>query len=494
MYRALALAILFASGSALANDTGTIQDAIRAAAVGETVTLSPGSYSVSGAGITIDKSLTFAMSKGTTLVCSASPACITISDASGVRIEGGIIALTESSSNITAIYPHGTVSDLTVEGVTVVGTGRAADGTHGHQRGFWNQSGQTLSDIRILHSAFRDVTLGISLNAESSGSVTGAVVDGNDISDVYGGSPGQGYGIHHANGSGNASLVRITNNTIRGTQRHSIYQAKGSDVVIAENSIASHRATLAPGDSRGVARFAINVARSRNVVVMGNTIANSYDGAIGVWGTEDANWPDSDITITGNVVSNWRSFPALTIGTANPPAETEPTSIIVSGNVFAQDMNLADAYTQAAFIYGGKQVSIIGNHVRFAGLSGIGYGFFLHGSGETSGTANYTDDIRFLGNQLVGDGGGTLRFFGLSTAMCAAASRLEFVSNGGSGYAATFFRAAAQANTNIRTVDQAADGLNAWMPVYSDNSAAAAGGVRLGQPYRTSSGQVMVRY
>src|SRR5262249_26784290 len=152
------------------------------------------------------------------------------------------------------------------------------------------------------------------------------------LSTIVGTAVGQGYGIHHANGSGLPSMIWIVDNFIELAQRHSIYQARGSGVVIARNLVVNHRQAVATGDERP----AISVLRSTAVTVKNNVIEGPWDGAIDV-SSGDAGGSESGVTCANNVVRNWHGFPALAIGSQAPQLEGSPADIVVSANQFTND-------------------------------------------------------------------------------------------------------------------------------------------------------------
>jgi nitrous oxidase accessory protein NosD len=157
---------------------GALQAAVAAAPAGGWVVVPPGDYTIAST-ITINKPLTMMLSPAATLTVN-SKAGIAVQDATGVRITGGKFVL--SGPKVTGITCVGTVSNLTIEGVTVVGSGAIADA----QSAFYNVSGQRLSNIRIIDNTIRDVAVGISLNADLAGSISDVLIQGNHLSNLIG--------------------------------------------------------------------------------------------------------------------------------------------------------------------------------------------------------------------------------------------------------------------------------------------------------------------
>jgi Right handed beta helix region len=372
--------------------------------------------------VTISKPLTLLLpaASDAEFVSTPDPA-FDVHDASGVRIAGG--RLTLSARNASAVTYTGTTSNLVIENMVVSGSGAAEDG----QRGFHCASGQTLSDIRIVGNAISNVTLGISLNADLGGRIDGALVQGNRLSTIVGTAVGQGYGIHHANGSGTPSMIWIVDNSIELAQRHSIYQARGSGVVIARNLVVNHRQAVASGEERP----AISVLRSTAVTVKNNVIEGPYDGAIDVNG--DASGSESGVTIANNVVRNWHGFPALAIGSQAPQLEGSPTDVVVSANQFTNDQSatgVSGIQGAALLIWNGKRLTISDNDFGMLNSSVDIDLIAVEGLGESPGTAVYTDQVSFLANCCHSDGGpGTVTCGRVDAPASSAGSQIDFTGN-----------------------------------------------------------------
>jgi hypothetical protein len=401
--------------------------------------------------VTISKtcSIVLPVPAAATITTSANPA-FSVSTASNVSISGGKLVL--SGSAASAVQYVGTVSNLTIEGMTVAGSGSAGDA----QQGFWNNSGQTLSNMRILNNTISGVILGISVNADLSGSINGFLIEGNHLSNIVGTSSGQGYGIHHANGSGNPSNGRIVDNFIEKAQRHSIYQARGSGVVISGNSIYNHRDTVSDGSQRG----ALIVARSKDVAVDSNMVVDSYDGGIEV--ESGAGSECSNIVISNNVIRNTHNFSAMTIGTDNPAVDGTCSDSVVSGNTIYHD-NAVDATFAGALvrIYTGHRLSFVGNQSSLIGAASTQALFYIIGTGETSGTATYTNNLKFTGNVIYGtNGAGATYGFEFGTAASISGIRAEFESNRVDVGNDAFLFDAAQTNANLRAFGTPTTGLN----------------------------------
>lgn len=134
-------------------------------------------------------------------------------------------------------------------------------------------SGQDLTYSNIHDLIIDHVNVGISLNAQSSGTISFNAVFNNHISNIIGSVPGKGYGIHIANSNFNS----IHDNVIDHAQRHSVYHAFGDNNDIYHNRFLNHRADI----NEGVGRAALQILRSSsNVRAYDNTFINCYDGCI----------------------------------------------------------------------------------------------------------------------------------------------------------------------------------------------------------------------
>ena len=184
----------------------------------------------------------------------------------------------------------GSNDNLEVAGMTLEGASRLRRNTHALASG---SDRMNLRRARFHDLEIRNVAVGISVAGTGSGICDDVVISSNrldNIQDVVkpdGATSGSGYGIHNEG----CSNVRITGNTIRNADRHSIYQASAyqpdrppasGSIVIENNVIIDHGRT---SSLNNVWLVALVVARSSNVVVSGNEIINPYHDAISI---EDA--------------------------------------------------------------------------------------------------------------------------------------------------------------------------------------------------------------
>ena len=409
-----------AVGDGVTDDTTVIQAVLTAAPTGATVLLGAGkNYLVAGLTVTNKTDFTFDGNNSTLTL-----------KATGARIAG--------------VYVSGTSSNVTVRNVHVVGNGVLADA----HAGVIIPSGSTISNLRILNNTIYNTTLGISLNADGSGSIRGALVQGNHVNTVIGTTSGYGYGIHHASSEDAvAQNVKIIGNTIELVQRHSIYQAKGTGITIADNTISRHREGVANGSFLS----AIMMARSGDVTVTGNTISQFYDSAMTVGGIISATI-SRNYTVSGNVFAQPQDdVPCLVVG-QGAGSEGYPTGVSITGNVF----NITSG-ANAIRIQTGKHVAVTGNTVVNSN-AGTVTGIRVLAIDDDAGTATYTDDLLFSNNVVALTGAGTRYAFGLLGAPETSIINMSFVGNKITATYAFLTTTDTVTNPNIYVSNQQANG------------------------------------
>ncbi|HEY2860239.1 MAG TPA: right-handed parallel beta-helix repeat-containing protein [Terracidiphilus sp.] len=316
---------------------------------------------------------------------------LTIRDASNVTLRGtgGVLCWKggKKGARIGLGYA-GNLSDVTIEGLEITGAGP----DEMYHAGIVAPSGANLKNIVIRKNYVHDVSIGISLNADLGGTLDGFLIAENRVEDVIGTIAGYGYGIHDANGSGKLSNGRIVANTLIDCQRNSIYQAKGSGIFIANNTILNHGGNRPRQSSPFTG---IQVARGSDIVVTGNVVEGASDGSIYV-GT-DRKVPMHDITIIGNKFIDPRgALPVMTIGSPDPATDGYPEQVAVVGNTFV----VKGARILSVQINSGKQINIVGNSFQILRSPGFAAAVQIRGQGETFGSALYTDDLNISHNEI----------------------------------------------------------------------------------------------
>lgn len=374
-----------------------------------------------------------------------------IADKTNVVIDGAGAAInwtgTAGSGNIGFQYV-GTVTNLTICNFVLNGDGVLANG----HAGVWGFSGQTLTNIKILYNYITNIIVGISLNADMSGSITGGLIEGNFIDTVVGILSGSGYGITHSNGSGNASHVRIVNNIISRAQRHSIYQAKGSGVVIEGNTIRLHRTGQTLG---GSPLSAIVCSRSTDVSIVGNTIDTYNDSAFEV--SPAAGFNSRNVVFANNTLSNpvGAGTVDMIIGSSSPASDGFSEEILIANNSIYRSA----IYPPSVVLYSGKRISLIGNNFYLVGIANASGIIYIYGVGETAGTTAYTDDLSFKDNFFFTDTGGP-NAIEFRSAAATSGIRIDAINNRGATVSNFWAFDVAQTDPNIRVLNTPVTGLD----------------------------------
>lgn len=255
---------------------------------------------------------------------------LVLADTQDVEIVGEGVTIVwhgrPSGDGRVGIELRGRVARVRISGFHLVGDGAIAS----RHAGVWSRSGQQLEDIEIVGNEIEHVTLGISVNADLGGSLHRIRIADNRIDDVVGTESGYGYGIHVASSQTDRLDVEVTDNRITRTQRHAIYQARGSGVRIAGNTVGEHR----QGVAIGAIRPAIVVARSNDIEVVDNVVQAHADGGILVTA---AGVPTARIAVRGNtLVDAANAVPSIIVGSQDPAKEGSPTEVVIERNEVVQ--------------------------------------------------------------------------------------------------------------------------------------------------------------
>ena len=282
----------------------------------------------------------------------------------------------------------GSLTDVTIEGLEITGAGP----DQMYHAGVAGPSGSNLKNIVIQRNYIHDVSLGISLNADEGGTLDGFLIAENKVENVIGFLSGFGYGIHDANGSGKPSNGKIVGNTLIGCQRNSIYQAKGSGIVIANNVILDH------GRGRPRQNYpltGIQLARGSDLLVINNRVEGAQDGSLEI-GT-DHQIPTFNITVINNRFLSPKGWlPSVTIGSARPDLEGTTEDVKFIGNLFIEDgVNIVPVQ-----INSGKRITFAGNSMQVRNAPGYVPGIAIRPAGEHPGAATYSDQLTFVNNEI----------------------------------------------------------------------------------------------
>ena len=181
----------------------------------------------------------------------------------------------------------GSNDDLEIASMTLEGATRLRRNTHALASG---PDRMNLTRAKFHDLEIRNVAVGVSVAGTGNGICDDVRIASNHLDNIQdvvtpdGVTSGSGYGIHNDG----CSNVRISGNTIRNADRHSIYQASAyqpdrprasGSIVIENNVIIDHGKTSSLPNEWQVA---LVVARSSNVIVSNNEIINPYHDAISI--------------------------------------------------------------------------------------------------------------------------------------------------------------------------------------------------------------------
>ena len=422
--------------------------------------------------VTINKSCTIEFPIGCPCSTTYVGYLFTLSGVNGVKVTGGKWTLTGAGVKWMT-YAANTISNVTVEEVDATGSGTLGDA----QEFFSGASGSTLSNIKLIRNRVVSMMVGISLNVDTAGSLTGGEVHGNTITDTVGTSAGQGYGIHHANGSGNSSMLSITDNILLRNQRHDIYITRAGGVTITGNKSKDHRS----GVSTGTQAPSITIGRVTNgpIVVANNIIENSRDGCIDVftdsaYGSAPVSTTSRGVIIKGNIFKNWYTYDAVSIGApGNPVTEGFPDTVTIADNIFDTDQTVTGSASGPIRYNCGKNIKILGNQASMINIAGATFTNFLtiYGFGESGATNTYNDNLTVTENQFYCTGTGTSRFVRLDTLAYAMGAKMFFENNKlfqAASTNVTFSSSGTVTAPNIQAVGMPIDGINADVLAASD--------------------------
>ena len=137
---------------------------------------------------------------------------LTITSKSNIRITGGGKLFFSSAPSSAYIFNLvGTIDNLEIDNLTLVGDNNSSYSQHG----IGNNSGQTISNTRFHDLNISNINVGISHNADTSGSWTNGFCYNNYMENLVGTTAGSGYGIHLAK----AYNIQIVNNALKDRQK-----------------------------------------------------------------------------------------------------------------------------------------------------------------------------------------------------------------------------------------------------------------------------------
>lgn len=279
---------------------------------------------------------------------------LTITNKSNIRITGGGRLFFSSAPSSAYIFDLiGTIDNLEIDHLTLVG-----DNNSGYsQGGIGNNSGQTISNTRFHDLNISNINVGISHNADLSGSWTNGLCYNNYLKNIVGTAAGAGYGIQMSR----AYNLQVFNNTIDNASRHSIYQGSGQNVnvLIQGNTILNHRKDVFDGSPR----MAIACARSSDVTITNNKFLDCFDGQINIDQDTTLSASCSNILVIGNTFTNRKNnTPAIFIGEQLVPTTATVFKISVLNNTFDEDESVG--LGSSILILHGNIINVEGNRFR----------------------------------------------------------------------------------------------------------------------------------
>jgi hypothetical protein len=395
-------------------------------------------YNAVGDGVTDDtvaiNAAIAGLTSGQTLHLTQDYACsgdVLITNKSRINITGpGRLKFITGTLDATLLKCVGTCSDIRITGVSFEGEGNT--GATYFQRGIYNNSGQTLSNILVAYCSFRNLNVGVAFNAESSGSAVNCFALYNTIEDITGVVGGQGYGIF----ASKITNVQIIGNDINRCQRHSIYVSRGSTVpgtdfgsLVHSNIIRDHRSTVATLNTYP----AIMCVRGYGYSIKNNKLINYKDGGIMViQDTVDLTSAGFSV-IEGNELNERKNAVfSIMAGEQLDPTSYHLRNVRIANNNITTDISVG-GYQHEIYVPNGTNVDIVDNRLYVAAIPNSTYAPI--GIGEFS-AAGVTDLDNIFISRNVFRGSLASAFTPTSQYLvkvfddaCTSASRIRIVDN-----------------------------------------------------------------
>jgi hypothetical protein len=405
-----------AVGDGVTNDTTAIQAAINSLVSGQTLMFSK-NYKITAA--------------------------LTITNKSRIRLSGkGRVFFSGAPSGDYIFTMVGTIDNLEIDSLTLEGDNNIAYS----QGAIGNNSGQTISNTSFHDLTIKNINVGISHNANLSGSYTGGLCYNNYLENIKGTVSGSGYGIQAAR----AYNLKIYGNTINNASRHSIYIGRGQNLacLIENNVIINHRKDVFDASIRA----AIDCGRVSGVTIMGNTFRDCYDGQIYL-GQDTSTADDcADILIIGNKFGTPKNaVPCIWLGEQLVPTTNEMFKIDVLDNTFEQDATLTTS--SSILLLNGNQITVKNNRLRVYSVGATLPIFMEIGDTRYITSDSHIGDITVNDNVGTSDKGSTVsgsRFLYIVDQLCTGASRYTAKNNSCPTWANEYYFEATPTNLNSK--------------------------------------------
>lgn len=387
-----------------------------------------------------------ALQSGHTLVFSKNykvTASLTITNKSRIRLTGkGRVFLSGAASGAYIFQLVGTVDDLEIDTMTLVG-----DGNSGYtQVAIGCNSGQTISNTRFHDLVIKNINVGLSHNANLSGSWTNGWAYNNYLENIQGTVAGSGYGIQAAR----AYNLHIYGNTINNASRHSIYVGRGQNLacLIENNVIINHRKDVYDASPR----CAIDCGRVSGVTIANNTFRDCYDGQIYLGADTSTSDDNSDILIIGNKFGTPKNaVPCIWLGEQLVPTSYFLYKIDILDNTFEQDCSLTTAATIR--ILNGTQITVKNNRLRAYSVASTLPIFVEMGDTLYITSDTHIADITVADNVATSDKGSTVsgsRLLYIVDQLCTGSSNYTAKNNSCPTWASEYYFEATPTNTNSK--------------------------------------------
>jgi len=353
---------------------------------------------------------------------------IIIGSSDGLTLDGNGQELDLTGSE-AGFWLSGVISNLTIRNFKVTGDGTSTSA----QALVQNNSGQTLSRIKVLDNFVTNTRNGIALTAEGGGSIVDVEYSGNYIDTTNGTAGGEGYGLFLSGPNNTSIRGNIHHNWVNGATRHSIYVSRGDDVNISNNIISNHRQGVADLSIRA----AIAAVRGSNRIIRSNIFINTFDGCLNI----NADTSASGAITRNNVVAdntflpNGNDIAQVYIGSSAPATDDGVLDdIVIFDNKFYPGANTTNA---VQFDHGKK---ILASENKFFIDKAIGYAFQFTAQAESGGSTTHSSGWDLFDNRIELNGATSAAYRSVSpfvsdSSMTARFKRNDIIRNGASSVA-----------------------------------------------------------
>lgn len=405
-----------AIGDGVTDDTSAVQTAINSLQAGQTLDFAGKSYKTATG--------------------------FTITNKSRIKLKGSKakVFLSGAGSSAYIFQLSGTIDDLEISDFDLSGDNNSSY----FQTAIGCNSGQTVTNTRFHSNKIYNINVGISHNADLSGSWDKGECYDNFISNMVGVNAGQGYGVHCAN----ATNIIIKSNIFDACQRHSMYLAKGTqvNVLCTGNIIKNHR----NGVAASVARGAIECIRISGVTLSNNKFVDCYDCQINIGHDTSASRSGYNILVSGNTFTNRKNaVAAILVGEQLTPTSYFTSRITISDNVFEEDSTVATGATIR--INNGTQISIKDNSLYRYNTAGALSEFVEAGVSSYISSDAHIGDIVVEGNTVIADASvASTRAVYVTNQLCTGSSYYKIKDNFIKGFASEFYFPVTPTNVNSK--------------------------------------------